>query len=87
MKRVSWLLLSKPYVNDAMRRSQNGVPLRDKGWRIEQVPVINAYRADGRVKTQPQPYGVGHVFEPDIADEEEHIAEHVEKASQGTDGY
>src|SRR5262252_4721993 len=69
--------LSKPYVNDAMRRPQSGVPLRDKGWRIEQVPVIDADRTDGRVNTQPQPDGVGHVFESDVTYEREHIADVV----------
>src|SRR5215831_5784373 len=69
--------LSKPYVNDAMRRPQSGVPLRDEGWRIEQVPVIDADRADGGVNTQPQPDGVGHVFEPDVTYEREHIADVV----------
>src|SRR5262245_5111013 len=69
--------LSKPYVNDAMWRSQSGVPLRDKGWRIEQVPVIDAYRTDRRVNTQPQPDGVGHVFESDVTYEREHIADVV----------
>src|SRR5262245_16924597 len=71
--------LSKPYVNDAMRRSQSGVSLRDKGWWIEQVPVIDADRADGRVNAQPQPDGVGHVFESDVADEKEHIADVVKR--------
>ena len=69
--------LSKPYVNDAMRRSQSGPRLSYKGWRIEQVPVIDADRADGRVDTQPQPDGVGHVFKSDITDEREHIADVV----------
>ncbi len=50
--------LSKPYVNDAGLGAQRGAPLRDKGWRIEQVTVIDADRADGRVNTQPQPDGV-----------------------------
>jgi len=45
--------LSKPYMNDAMRTSQSGVSLRNVGWRIEQVPVIDADRADRCVKTQP----------------------------------
>jgi len=66
--------LSKPYVNDSMRRSQSGAPLSDKGRRIEQVTVIDADRADGGVNAQPQPDSVGHVFESDIADERENIA-------------
>ena len=60
-----------------MRRSQSGPPLSDKGWRIEQVAVIDADRADGRVNAQPQSDGVGHVFESDITDEREHIADVV----------
>src|SRR5262245_48236001 len=69
--------LSKPYVNDPMRRPQSGAPLRDEGWRIEQVSVIDPDRTDWRVNTQPQSDGVGHVFESDVTYEREHIADVV----------
>src|SRR5262245_55232297 len=74
---MCFLLLSKPYMNDAMWRPQSSASLRDKGWRIEQVSIIDSYRTDGRVKTQPKPDGVGHVFKTDITDGKEHIADVV----------
>src|SRR5262245_30057061 len=61
-------------MNGAMRTSQSGATLRNEGRRVEQVPVIDADRADGRVKTQPEPDGVGHVFESDVTNLKEHIA-------------
>jgi hypothetical protein len=50
--------LPDPYMNDAMRTSKSGVCFRNEGWRIDEVPVIDADRTDGRVKTQPEPNGV-----------------------------